>query len=755
VTFDKLFVIFTDPFFWHVDDEALPDNLARLFATLVDESRPGAGWIGVPDPDDDGGLQWLQGDAARERIAHAHTVWAAAHEHRVAPDDAYRAFVERPLTAFVDRERLKALVEALDDEPPAALDHEQVVGVSLFNDWSLLDDSILWTPQLRLLGYWPESRRLAPPPPTEPRRVTMSPEHATTLLEDVLWKEVGGAFSRVRLAAGFGRAILLGGDYFPPVFYVAVPTEESLPARPEGLLEEPCIGALSVFTSRIMFTDDPLSDDVSGGFLEGTLMTLRREYSRRGVAVDYLLVGWWRAERETFGAREETEAVFVADQLAYPDSYVIAPLERLRHAQTRAKLRLGLWNGSLDEAAQLAGDLQGALGTARPSDALYAEAFRAVVGHLRLSLARLTPRVLRLADDVRDRQREWRRVQASAARQARQRLSFRSVAGLRPLAELVQSHRERIIFQEFSDDLDGEVERVTRVTSYTEAVQQHLRDIHDFQQRDEDVRQARRSRRLATVFGSLAILTAFPFLVGELDWFRWMEEVEDGGVADPIASVYHILDGFHGELVFLTMLASLALVVLVVLSALGLGWFDRADDRVLARIRPVRRKLEEAWANNRLAATQTRELSRERIEALDEEACGHLAEVFEWLAESGASSAARLGGREPTQRIRRQLAELEERTARFAVAMDLFDDRPDVLALPRLACLLHLKSTDILQYSPIARPELDAVFRVYGFDEQAIEAARSAGEEHRHLPIGELATKLKALGVTVDREASA
>jgi hypothetical protein len=109
---------------------------------------------------------------------------------------------------------------------------------------------------------------------------------------------------------------------------------------------------VEALTRKALGTHDPLSLDVSGGFLEGNLVTLRRERSHDRNNIFYLLLAWRHDGTEW---REvEEEACTVSRQLSYLDFNAIYKLrDILAKTGSFAKLQ-ALWGGSLDSVTDLA-----------------------------------------------------------------------------------------------------------------------------------------------------------------------------------------------------------------------------------------------------------------------------------------------------------------------------------------------------------------------------------------------------------------
>ncbi len=123
------------------------------------------------------------------------------------------------------------------------------------------------------------------------------------------------AFYFVRAATGLGSANIEFANYSsePPVFYFAELGE--LPAGMEGYREDRS-DSLRSLARTCLGSDDPSSEDVSWGVLEGDLVTLRRESLGRDLyRTRYLLLPL--ARKSPIQELLERDIYGIVDQLGY------------------------------------------------------------------------------------------------------------------------------------------------------------------------------------------------------------------------------------------------------------------------------------------------------------------------------------------------------------------------------------------------------------------------------------------------------
>ena len=237
--------------------------------------------------------------------------------------DVYKLFVEHKPEIFLDKQRVIACLKAqgvtLPDDPDVtATSHDIYIGLSI--DWSDVRGILLWTPQLRISNYWPESRQLAPPPHayTSPPP-TIDAETAA----DILWyhfRELTSSFQSLCDAFGLRpiwTATMNSQQFFPPYFSYAKPT--SMPDDPEEFLSPSSLSALEPFARACLRTYDLLSTDVTASLLRRKLLTFRREISIETVLSSVYLVIPWLPEGAGQWAKMEEDVCFIADQLSCMD----------------------------------------------------------------------------------------------------------------------------------------------------------------------------------------------------------------------------------------------------------------------------------------------------------------------------------------------------------------------------------------------------------------------------------------------------
>ncbi len=148
--------------------------------------------------------------------------------------------------------------------------------------WQLINfasvgHSTICTPLLALWSDWPSSRRWAPPPSaTYKAHPPFSNDEAARFLEGMLRQMLETLFSGARQVCGLGIAEpeMVDLESRPSVFYFAAPTTP--PARREDYAGK-SMPAIYPLVKSCLRSDDPLSEEVAWGTLEGNLVVLRRE----------------------------------------------------------------------------------------------------------------------------------------------------------------------------------------------------------------------------------------------------------------------------------------------------------------------------------------------------------------------------------------------------------------------------------------------------------------------------------------------
>lgn len=183
-------------------------------------------------------------------------------------------------------------------------------------EFALSRNELICKPMLTLWSTWPTANRAAPPASTPPPFDRhLSTDEALLILEEFFWKKVTrlkihflGIFGIPAAAPRFA-----GRDGMPAVFYVldyqaATPlTDQAVIAADPGISQiiRVCLGS-----------DDPLSQEVSWGILEGDLLTARREFiSQTSYQTFYVLLP--TRSRATSALAIERDIDFIATNLSY------------------------------------------------------------------------------------------------------------------------------------------------------------------------------------------------------------------------------------------------------------------------------------------------------------------------------------------------------------------------------------------------------------------------------------------------------
>lgn len=725
------------------------DRLREFLRYLLDPSKEGRAWLGIRSAGSSRSLTWHTGDDALRWVDTTYQqVWRprseeiAAHGRGFA-EQAFHIFVEHKAEIFIDALRFGACMSKL---PSTAL--AEVMGAEAIQeaislvfgdigsadfyigfsvDWSFTGGSLLWTPQLRISNFWPVSQRLAPPPPegvSEP--LPMSASEAAHMLEDAFWKKIETYFRAIRFYFDLGSAYvgLEHQKWGAPIFYYAEPVE--MPDRPEELLEA-AAEDLELLARKTMGVEDLQSEGISAGLLASNLLTFRYELvGEKMVTPLYLIIPWGRGLRDRWGEEVEREAAFAADKLSFLEfSAGFESYDILTDLAIPEEF-LALWGGSLDDAAGLLAMLQDQIAFAPRLGRKRAIAFR-MVRHLRAGLARLEAEIMRSTDQVLRTERKWKAAVESMELFARRAFSPRPLEGLRGLLDGLKGS--------FPYRLSGTkarlaAERAQQIRISLDNLKRTLEELLEEEGREEREREERNQRVLGYALAALAAVTAFPLLIGQMDWAELKETMERWpGFFAGLASLLQAVQPFLTLISIAGAISVISILLVVVLRSFLPPRGDPEERELerqgeaLIRVRetireglPLIRSLrEQAFISHRIPdQEEPSEVQRMRrqVEEWDQAACTELIRVWEWLKLT----------EEKEKKSEDRLTALHHRIHRFVVALDLLDNRPAPLPLPRALALYRYKSTDFVRSSVISDFEFEQVLNGYGFDDDEVRA---------------------------------
>lgn len=671
-------------------------------------------------------------------------------------------FTEHKAELFMDRERFTACLKGLpeigklldlfgEDE---GLDF--YVGFSI--DWSYVGESILWTPQLRISNFWPSNRRLAPEPlSTIPSPYPMSPQEAANVLGNFFWKRVGTEFRYLRHAFHLGEAGVWIGrrEFGPPVFYYAEPTW--MPEKPDEYLESPtCLSAIESLCRVTLGTDDPRSTDVAGAFLEGNLFTLRREITREKVQGFYLIIPWWSGDRTDWIEEVEREAVFVANKWFFVE---FAAGFRSYDIETDLAMpgkSMALWGGTLDTAAELVSHLSNLVAYEPAGSPRKREAFK-LVNQLRALLARLETKVLPVTDDVMGMKRTWEASVESNTRFAQQAFTSQPLPKVRHLLDALPNFFPYRYSGQLAKHAAEQAEQLRRTyDSVEKAIQDLLEQEHREErereerfreeqrklQEEQREREERHQRILGYGLAALAAITAFPILIGQMDWNELQQVISHW--PKPFLWIGAILKALHP---YLVLIATISAAVVIALLLGLLVWTalqnkvqrgrmvvdqgeqegeDKEWQEIGVKIIQVWQLVEHtketvnelrkmAFISRRVPGEELEEVKalRWQVDKWDQEACERLIEVWEWLKRIEQETEAT---------PKDELDWFKLRVHRFIVATELLDNRPVPFPFPLALCLFRHKSTDFVSSTIVSDFEFEQILNGYGFDDDEVRA---------------------------------
>ena len=771
--FTNLMLIYTEPLYWEPRPLFHAEKLRDFLSTLLDPQKPGVAFLGIPEKrkrtcnwlSDQGALEWIE--RTYRDVWHRGGQMLSQYGKAVSEPLFDTLFTEHKAEVFIDSERFLACLgqtlgsirsEKLSEELRLFRKALEDAGRDFFLgftiDWSYLN-SIIWTPQLRISNFWPSSRRIAPEPfdwyhPPMP----MSPEEAADVLENWFWKKVETLFRMLRRSFRLGQAgVWLGNrEVEPPVFYYAEPTW--LPENPDEFLTSPdCFSALETLCRVTLGTDDPTSADVAGAFLEGNLLTLRREIIRENILrAFYLLIPWWHGSREEWVEEVEREAAFVADKWSFVEfsagfeAYdIITDLEMPRES-------MALWGGTLDTAVKLASDLHN-IAAYEPTGSPRRREVFTLTARLRGILGRLKAEMLRVTDDVMAMKRKMEAGLESGIRFAKQVFTSRPLPKVRHLLDALPeffSYR----YTEYTVHLtQAQVERAKQLRDTYDAIETSIHELVSQQEREEKEREERfreeqrereerRQRTLNYGLAALAAITAFPILIGQMDWTELQQVISHWPKL--FAWLGAFLESMHPYLVLIAVVAAGAVIVFLLGMLLYTALRVRPEGRdtlvetdtlletgskiikvwqLVNRLLPIANELSErAFISRRVPGPEPEEVQRLRkqIDDGDRTACQHLVEVWEWVGQID-----RLLEAPPEDELER----LKLRAHRFIILTELLDNRPTDFPFPVALCLFRYKSTDFVPSTVVSDFEFEQVLNGYGFNDDEVKAIDQWAEQ--------------------------
>lgn len=505
--------------------------------------------------------------------------------------------------------------------------------------------------------------------------------------------------------------------------------------------------------SKCLASDDPLSQEVAWGVLEGDLVTLRRERSARKATQSwYLLLPVAGEGREAVSEETEKDLDFVADSLTYLEFTIGDEARDIATDLEEVGTRQALWGGTLDGVSSQVNEALLLSASVRPGDRhkISLELWETLA-----LLHRWRALMEKIHSDAAQILRKYQGYLDSTEDFVRRRLtfSFPLPAFLRSLGDALLDAYPYHYLQEPLKILENHMAFLhANITNIITSMDAALSEAE--QQARSTQEQA--MQRLSLVLALLALLIGVPQLIpsaaiSKANYPLWLSrflplDALESGTRILVAILLVLLAAVFGEVAFRWLLS----------------WFSQPD-RFLKHIQQLWALVDEAAG----ASLRTLKLGRgvllagkkgfqQRLEQLDEQACSLVVELWEELQETEKplSELLRLLGW--LERRSPQVEAWLRRNRRLRYHIDLFDLRPENIPLPRTLCVFRYKSTDFHTRTVISDWEFSRSLRLAGFESEEADLLQewlSEMENQRVIQQMEVRTFVNALkerGVTAD-----
>jgi hypothetical protein len=413
---------------------------------------------------------------------------------------------------------------------------------------------------------------------------------------------------------------------------------------------------------------------------------------------------------------------------------------------------MALWGGTLDTAVKLASDLHN-IAAYEPTGSPRRREVFTLTARLRGILGRLKAEMLRVTDDVMITNRKLKAGLESVVHFAKQTFTSRPLPKVRHLLDALPeffSYR----YTEYTVHLtQAQVERAKQLRDTYDSIEASIRELVSQQEREEKEREERfreeqrereerRQRTLNYGLAALAAITAFPILIGQMDWTELQQVISRWPKL--FAWLGAFLESIHPYLVLIAVVAAGAVIVFLLGTLLYTALrvhperrdilaetdeFSEVGSRIIKvwqsvdRARPFVNELRKrAFISRRVPGPEPEEVQRLRkqIDDGDRTACQHLVEVWEWVGQID-----RLLEAPPED----ELEYLKLRVHRFIILAELFDNRPVPFPFPLALCLFRYKSTDFVTSTIVSDFEFKQILNGYGFDDDEVKAIDQWAEQ--------------------------
>ena len=782
--FGDLAMIYTSPFFWKVQDN-YADRLRNFLLAILSSEGPGRVRVAVPKNNPplgpahlprNGHLLTLPGQPGEQESTggdRLHRYWWKEGHDATAYLDAFHDLVRNlekgdfeamydqiwshSFHAFIDSVRFRHLLESrlgqIDEDAGLKAELEgsnvtaRIRGALQSIDWErpfFVDFRVKWsfpgtllgTPQLRISNFWPAD--MSPTPDDLEDTHSIEPDEAVDILKGY-WLDVETGFRNFRYSFLIGEIDirLEQRSPVPPVFYYAEPVydeESERPPTPESLLGRAHLGSLEKLARRLLRTHDLLSSDVTGAFLEGNLLTFRQLLQIQDEFQPHYLIIPWTPSGEDWSNRSESdwseevdwETAFVSDHLAYFETAGHLEALSVTNALAEADQTIERSRSILDRAAEHVVGLQDAL-----SFEPHAERKRAYqrVSNLQALISKQEVKTARSTDHVVRQNMEWPAQSEDTLDKRRQAFTLRQVERLNRLdLNDIGSYpliRSRVAVA---------IQKAKQFSEHFQAIATALQNMLDREEREERASDDRNQKLLSYGLALLAVVTAFPIVIGQLSWENLRkDEMPSWG---RLRWFGHILEFSHSPLVIVaSLLALIGIVGLVILISMS-----RLRRRASAGGPPILGRLSKAWWHAKQAQKSIDLLvsiphsagwesfpeifaARDAIREQDLQACLILSK--DWRRSRHAPRAVHSSDENELERIIRDIDE-------FLIEVEGLDTCPKPFPLPITACLLRHWGRESPLLNLVPEEVIQQTFVLLGCDPARIpEMIRIAGNRRR------------------------
>lgn len=785
--FRDVLMIHSSPMYWNVNPMEHAAGVAGLVDFLISPQRPGVGALGIASAESAGEWQWLGDDEADAWLAQTYREqWLPLSDRfgtgELSPRPTANELNQHRCRVFFDQRRLLACLEAagLETAGEPLVPH---LYYALSVTWAVSTiDALIWNPQLTI-STTPAMGTLAPArDDLADTPEDWDAEGAARVLWS-LWQtaETDVSVLRHRFSL-YGAIVAPGITVHPPVVFCATPTET--PPRFDQYFEAPCMDDVETLTRVVLRSHDPLSSDISGAFLENNLVTLRRDRAVSGMLIPfYLVLPWWPASGKFAAWRNEilSELHTVSDALANADFYLGSAVHRVYRELDAPDQRALMWPSRFETAAEIARDLQCAIGFVPRGSTRKTNAFR-IARPYRSSIARFEAEMLRVSDQIIQLERDWRGLHGGIVTGIRKILTSRPIPGV---GSLLDAFEKADAYHVYVARIEDAYHRVQRAREDFRSVTTILHDMLDQEQREEKEREERNQRVLGVGLAILAAVAATPILLGQMEWEHMRPEMRQALTSLGASWLAGTLERQHP----LMVLVSWAAAALIIVGVTGyVIWTLLQPDRwrIPALSRMGRRLMNIRWLAQqaerqmtrvlRAAATDAeRQRIRSRVDAYDRRACAYLLSADKWIktnrkygqrrlgrgvraalarafAESRLAVLRGLAGRMQEEvDARDALSSLHERVEDFVLSVEILENRPATRSLPGVLALLYFRIGRAEDQSVVSKLEFESGMKAMGFDPDLVAAAAASAAQ---LDAAGFVEALRTAGLTLVAVAS-